>query len=322
MLVAVAAVLVLIGIALPSFNQGKDQAKKAQVKANLHNIQLSAERFSVDTDGVYPQFLIGGSSAYSKVIELDDVDQPFKELRWIDPVGQLSDPLLRRGYMDSYPKNPFIRDSLQVHKIQLEGLASFIKYGDKMRNGTEGYNSDEMALGTRFGPRCDLMGNLMAEMRYPHWTYVDPKTGGLNTRPTGCNEVYQCWDIWQGDEPNPYLPGAFFYKGQGPIIYDSNIDPTAAVNYGPLLPVEIDSYIMGVYGGAHSKGKDVIGDEMPIQYGGREQWNWTRSEEPGFGGSPYTVVLDDDGEPETQYGNPNGIRDGVVLVLASWEGLD
>lgn len=319
MLVVVAAVLLLIGIAVPSFNEGKDKAKEAQVKANLHNIQLSVERFAVVTEGVYPQFLIGGSSAYSKVVNLFDKDGPFKELRWTDPVEQVSDILLRRGYIDSYPRNPFIRDPRRVHKMQLEGLASFIEYGDRMRNGTEGYNSDEMALGTRFGPKCNLMGNVMAEMRNPQWMYVDPKTGGLGSRPTGCTEVYRCWDIWQGDEPNPYMPGAFFYKGHGPVIYDKNNDPTAAVRYGPLFPVEIDSYIMGVYGGAHSKGKDVIGDELPIQYGGREQWNWTRSEQPGFGGSPYTVVLDDNGEPWMQYGNPNGIRDSVVLLLTAGE---
>lgn len=315
MLVVVAALFVLFGIALPSFTEENTNAREAEAKANLHNIQLSVERFGVDTEGVYPNYLIGGSSAYSKVVELDNQDEPFKELRWIDSPFQVSDILLRRGYMDAYPKNPFINDGRQIHKVQVEGLASMLEYGDQMRNGMDGYNSDEWALGTRFGPRCNLMGNIMADLRYGQWMYVERNGGRMSTMSTGCNTEYICWDIWQNDEPKVSMPGAFFYKGHGPVLYDKNTDPTAAVHHGPLMPIEIDSYIMGVYGDAKSKGIDVIGDELPIQYGGREQWNWTRSEHKGFGGSPYSVVLDENGEPEMQYGNPNGIRDGVILAL-------
>ncbi len=319
MLVVVAALLFVIGISLPNFVEQSGRAKEAQVKANLHNIQLSVERFAVDTEGVYPNYLIGGSSSYSESVDLDDEVEPFKGWRWLDPPGQASDILLRRGYIDAYPKNPFISDGRNVHKVQLEGLASLIEYGDNMRNGTDSFNSEIWALGTRFGPRCDLMGNLMADLRYDQWVHVDRNTGMVSYMPTGCIAEYICWDIWQSDEPKALMPGAFFYKGHGPVIYDRNDDPSAYVNYGPSIPTEIDSYIMGVYGSAKTKGKDVIGDELPIQYNGREQWSWTRSERSGFGGSPFTCLVDEDGISETQYGNPNGIRDSVVLVLTAGE---
>ena len=59
---------ILAAIALPNYIKVKDKAKEAEVKANLHNIQLSVERWAVDSEGPYPNYLIGGEPKYAATV--------------------------------------------------------------------------------------------------------------------------------------------------------------------------------------------------------------------------------------------------------------
>ena len=54
LMIVIAIVGILAAIALPNYIKVKEKAKEAEVKANLHNVQLSVERFAVDTGGTYP----------------------------------------------------------------------------------------------------------------------------------------------------------------------------------------------------------------------------------------------------------------------------
>ena len=54
LLVVIVIIGILAAIALPNYIKVKDKAKEAEVKSNLHNIQLSVERFAVDTGGWSP----------------------------------------------------------------------------------------------------------------------------------------------------------------------------------------------------------------------------------------------------------------------------
>lgn len=47
-------VLLSVAIAIPNFVSIKEKSKEAEVKQNLHSIQLAVERFAVDHDGAYP----------------------------------------------------------------------------------------------------------------------------------------------------------------------------------------------------------------------------------------------------------------------------
>src|SRR5512141_1511659 len=109
LLVVIVIIGILAAIALPNYIKVKEKAKEAEVKANLHNIQLSVERFAVDTEGAYPNYLIGGEAKYSEVTEGSSANS-FSNVQICDPLEGVSDPLLRKGYIDAYPRCPFTRN--------------------------------------------------------------------------------------------------------------------------------------------------------------------------------------------------------------------
>ncbi len=368
LLVVIVIIGILAAIALPNYIKVKDKAKEAELKANLHNIQLSVERFAVDTEGVYPNYLIGGEAKFAGRVTLGSSSNAFSEIQDCDPISSVSDILLRRGYIDAYPRSPFTRNGISIHQMQAPAGGSSALFNDEMRNGGDGHNGGEWDLGTRFGPYCTTMGCVLAELRYAYWTWVDANSGQPNERPTGCIVEFPFWDMWEGNRPLPYLPGQFFYKGVGPIIAigtengDSGDDAP--------IPTEIDQYMMGGYGSIRTKGKDVLGPEQPIRYATRSDagtsnwfavasapadtsgpvpaqggggtgpgggpggvgvgtntmdvWPWVRSErtsgnDPDLDGAPFSPARGGESNEQMMYGNPNGIRDGLVLILTAGE---
>jgi type II secretion system protein G len=65
LLVVIVIIGILVAIALPNFIKIKDKAREAEVKQNLHAIQLALERYSVDNDGNYPFFVYGGDAVFN-----------------------------------------------------------------------------------------------------------------------------------------------------------------------------------------------------------------------------------------------------------------
>jgi type IV pilus assembly protein PilA len=63
-LIELLVVIVIIGIlaamALPNFIKAREKAKEAEVKSNIHAIQIALERYAVDRGGFYPLILYGG----------------------------------------------------------------------------------------------------------------------------------------------------------------------------------------------------------------------------------------------------------------------
>jgi prepilin-type N-terminal cleavage/methylation domain-containing protein len=362
LLVVIVIIGILAAIALPNYIKVKEKAKEAEVKANLHNIQLSVERFAVDTEGTYPQYLIGGEPKYAGNVNTASSANAFTAVQAVSPIEGVSDPLLRRGYVDAYPRNPFTRNGVAIHQVQAQ-LPTATNGEDPLRNG-QGTSGN--SWGTRFGPYCTSMGSVLADPRFREWTYIDISQGsGIQNRYTYADVEYQFWDLWQGNKPLPYLPGQFFFKGSGPIIAVGSNDAATT----PILPTEIDSYMLGGYGGIRSKGKDVLGTEGQIIYmrrvadagngfladatftnnGGGSQtgpmqggpgggpggggggsttqtqtrvWPWTRSQvgnPAALAGSPYSPANSSDTNEQLQYGNPNGIRDALILVVTAGE---
>jgi len=355
LLVVIVIIGILAAIALPNYIKVKDKAKEAEVKANLHNVQLSVERFAVDTEGSYPQYLIGGEGKYAQTVSSQSANS-FSDVRDVDPKEHVSDPLLRRGYIDAYPRNPFTKNGIAVHQLQetLDG-----NNDDPLRNGTP----EGQSLGTRFGPYCTTMGQVLCDPRYILWQYVDltnPANNDDQAR-TYAEVEYKFWDMWQGNKPTPYLPGQFFFKGSGPIVAVGTNDASQA----PIIPTDTDQYELGGYGSIRSKGKDILGPETQItfttrssadtpdwlafdepamggdtptqggppgpgppgngggnsQTGTRKVWPWTRSRNStsAYDGSPYSPSQAGDSNDQLNYGNPNGIRDGLILVLTAGE---
>lgn len=350
LLVVIVIIGILAAIALPNYIRVKDKAKEAEVKSNLHNIQLSIERFAVDTEGVYPQYLIGGDIRYAADVRDAANVNALSGITEITNRYRLSDPLLRRGYIDSYPKNPFARNGAAIHKFQFE-------VQDLLRSGANGDTR-----GTRFGANCTIMGNVSADHRFPNFVEHTPgQTPDPRAESQADFDLYRFYDLWYGNRPKLYLPGEFFYKSNGPIIAagTSSIDAN-----NPIQPIEIDQYIMGGYGSIRSKGSDVLGTEPNIQaygvaFNGGSQLAFGPPEErPGIGpmqgdpgdpggggsgetgtaltipswtrwsrnantnnefvGSPYSQTTTI-GLEQLAYGNPNGIRDAIILVLNAGE---
>lgn len=99
---------------------------------------------------------------------------------------------------------------------------------------------------------------------------------------------------------------------------------------------------MGAYGSRRTKGMDVLGAERQFVfredpkkkskytswpaigwYAGKEVWSYSRSEcGPGSGleGSPYRPNDSPDPDIMLLDGNPNGISDGLILVLSTPQG--
>jgi hypothetical protein len=266
-------ILVVIGFCVlgsygwPSAHGTRDKPREAEVKANLHKIQLAVERYATDHGGQYPPYLIGGQGKYSEYVEgsanafINVTDCPNREM--------LSDPLLREGYIEAYPKNPFATNGAAIHRFQVD-----IK--DTLHNGTK----EAQTHGTRFGPYCILMGNVMADNRYTEFTVRDDK-GVEHTYPTFANVNYPFSDIWESNVPKPFLPGEFFYRSRSvKVIVDG------------VAHDEVQDYMLGGYGSIRTKGKDVIGPDPTGE-------NLVTP----FGAGP------------KDYGNPNGIRDSIILVL-------
>jgi prepilin-type N-terminal cleavage/methylation domain-containing protein len=352
LLVVIVIIGILAAIALPNYIKVKDKAKEAEVKANLHNVQLSVERFAVDTEGSYPAYLIGGEGKYANQVNSQSASS-FSDVRDVNPKEHVSDPLLRKGYIDAYPRNPFTKNGIAVHQLQesMDGNSD-----DPLRSGTP----DGQLYGTRFGPYCTTMGQVLCDPRYIFWQYVDltnPANNDDQAR-TWAEVEYRFWDMWQGNKPTPYLPGQFFYKGSGPIVAVGTNDASQA----PIVPTDTDAYLLGGYGSIRTKARDVLGPERQILFstrastngswiaaglgrpgaplalqiddpidpdlgngneplGQRKVWPWTRSvnSTSDYNGSPYSPAMPGDSADQLEYGNPNGIRDGIVIVLTAGE---
>ncbi len=311
-LLVIGLVGMLAAIALPNFIQVKDKAKEAECKQNLHEIQLAVERFATDSKGDYPAYLVGGSVERADKIDPSTADG-FADISQPADVSQVSDQLLREQYIGKYPQNPFTRNGLAIHQLQesLDGV-----HEDALRNGTSDPN-----YGTRFGPDCTLEGNVLADPRYVKWDSKSGKAGQSGNMPTYADVEYRFWDMWKSDKPDPFLPGQFFYKSAGALAAKDDVPSQS----GPVCPKDATLYMLGAYGGIREKGKDILGEETAAA--GGTLWPWTRSQlSDGKNGSPYSATSSapdptfwKHDHDQWLYGNPNGVRDGLIIVLTAGE---
>lgn len=173
LLVVIVIIGILAAIALPNFIKARNKAREAEVKSNIHAIQIALERYAVDTGGVYPPFLVGAernSNIIKMSIDLagNGVSQfpvhgntPFCKTAdpamAIGPYGErmLMDPLIQFGYLSEFPVNPFARRDTgmwNTSSINQTGMTGVYPYG-----GEHGDKMFDLGFGWGDTPETDFV---------------------------------------------------------------------------------------------------------------------------------------------------------------------
>lgn len=279
LLVVITIIGILAAIALPNYIKAKDKAKEAEVKSALHTIQIALERYSTDHNGNYPNYILGGDErSWDPVIGNETYIRHSRDAT--DPMP--ADPLIRWGYMNTYPKNAFIKPG--------DGATSVMRWTGGDIGETYTVNGKAYRLGTgdpRFGFNAEIMGNCLDDPRYLWDAYgnvsglsktIEPNfaqyVSNLNPN-TPANPFYGMGGLpeWaantSGGVGDPgvtipaWWPGQFFYRSGGVFIFPQSFVLNAS---GATVPTtiwgykfqQVNTYFLGGYGSQRSEGIDVI----------------------------------------------------------------
>lgn len=302
LLLAVLAMAVLT----PNISRTRHKAGEAETKSNLHSIQLAVERYAVDHEGPYPLWISGGSYTEGNERPIDE--------RYI------ADPLITEGYMPKFPANPFNQTNrARGQQLMLSELQELLQ--DPLRPNEL---APLAAPAYRFGNDYSLMGNVLADPRFAERLSGTDADGKPLMKLTGTDVIYPCWDAEARPEKQYWLQGQFFYKAWGQVIAVG--DQAAGELATPVM--QADMYMLGGYGSVKTKGQDVLGEEQTVTVAGDpdrplKYWNYTGLEVPGFDHRQASPFGDNstarDMDAPFKFGNPNGIRDQVIMVLTAGE---
>jgi type II secretory pathway pseudopilin PulG len=346
----ISALTIAAVLALPEHIKARDEAKEAEVKANLHTIQEALERYAVDA-GAYPAYILGGdiegwdprTGCRAVILHPNETSQP--------PV----DALIRYNYLTTYPHNPFIGPGGGISTI-IPATGASVKPGDG---------------DVRFGWSGEKMGNCLDDPRVLFDRYFPTKysytmypvagafLGVLNTNSP--NSFYTMGGLPEWSRENMsqsaddstyfgnYWPGEFFYRAGGQFDFESTEGTGSEFIWGWLY-TKIDKYMLGAYGSLRTEGLDVIrltskegqaACMMPNAIMGSIQGQYyqdhsnpereashpsfnvrvTYSNPEVFGGGEKGLMPQfpyfDAEMRDWLYGAPDSFPDGIVLVLTS-----
>jgi prepilin-type N-terminal cleavage/methylation domain-containing protein len=271
LLVVIVIIGILAAIALPNFIKARNKAREAEVKSNVHAIQIALERYAVDSGGVYPTFLVGAEREFNIIKASVDLggngvsvfpvhgQTPFAKTK--DPamsigpnqLRMLMDSLLQFGYLAEYPSNPFARrDSGMWNEASINntGMTGVYPYG-----GEHGDKMFDLGFGWGDTPQTD----------YVLYTTETIEENDASSNP---GEVYS--------DPDLDSPGNFYYH---PIFND--LIPVYfhyAANYGAVhLDPNFDWAALGIVAdeaaGYYLYGYGAAGDRDSLVEGGLDYFN-------------------------------------------------
>lgn len=333
LLVVVVIIGILVAIALPNFIKIKDKAREAEVKQNLHAIQLAIERYATDYDGIYPYYLYGGESLFNigtingvnathnfRAYTSQQIVQPFdmfwlttetwdyNDTAWLNLVEQddidsgFGDTLEYEGYMPKFPRNPFqVGSSAKVFGADSLGT----NYSDHACFG--GYNGD-------------LMWNISWFSEAPQMMFFSaPDYEAVRTEYQGNFAYHARWS----DTATNYAHFAYQvpYHGTATLMDAAMTPPLGAQDVQNVSSLDVAGYDLTALGSERTKGQD-LDDSMTNSTGnhywrtgyltlGQERNPWTES---GMWGNQ-TQVDDFDERPFS-----DGIADFIIIHLGS--GMD
>lgn len=322
LLVVIVIIGILVAIALPNFIRIKDKAKEAEVKQNLHAIQLALERYSVDSSGnIYPLIINGGDWTDQYVVWqrwVDDQDNldpsqisnPTRGNEWVPAGLDVGDAMVMEAYMPSYPGNPFVKNKTdtilpEIHHFPFPGVAPVGGDGFRYVGGRESNKMWEC-----FGPAALINVQSFVGDAIVHHIYNNPPydfEGDMFKEPSNVG------GDWTDPSGNRFLTGNFsYYPRAGTDI--------AFPITGSGDPV---GYSLSGYGSVRTKGQDVYNRNGDFK--GRYRTNtcsiWCGGS-PIFPGWAIPCICDT-GNPvslEFNDGGSDTLKDGVVIVLDS--GID
>jgi len=310
LLVVIVIIGILVAIALPNFIKIREKAKEAEVKQNLHSIQLAVERYAVDSPfGNYPVYILGGDWTDSKTIneeyyyfaQLDQAPWPsWKPGPEFAPEGE-GDYLIMEGYMPRYPKNPFVRRGQITNLRRIHMIPQWLPNNPDWNRVVGGAENETMV--EVFGPppvwifiQKGLGGDLWVLPPYPDLT----GDGLFSDEPTK--------DVWTN-------PDALKRPGNKQLVGNFSYFTRLNVNGWLLLngAHEINGYTLAAYGTLTNLGIDVYdrnGNYFP---------RYRTSVCPmDFGiGLPCPSSTSIPNSHDVSRGGPDTLPDGVIIVLDS-----
>jgi len=331
-LIELLVVIVIIGIlaamALPNFIKAREKAKEAEVKSNIHAIQIALERYAVDTGGFYPLMLYGGdvTDTFVKLGSPINPDTgasyylPPEDPGYVPFPGDV-DVLIQFGYLAQYPSNPFqrTRDISKFGKLRTDaatngfgplefhfdtsGLSRVnlwaqpfdraLFYVKRDVGGERGNLMWEVSEGQRHAPWPIVVVPTPA----PHWSgYINPQYSAYAFENTGnYRDDFQFW----------LTPGNFYYYAlfEGVGGYSSFVTDAGGANPNAPITGAIIGFHLAGYGTMSNAGQDVYnlwGDYI-------ERSLFTVNEPLSAAPTSFADI----------YVGPDGRRDGVIIVVDS-----
>lgn len=335
-LIELLVVIVIIGIlaamALPNFIKAREKAKEAEVKSNIHSIQIALERYAVDTGGFYPLILYGGDQT-DTFVKLGAPPRPPG-----DPNAGLSyylppddpgyvpfpgdvDVLVQFNYLSQYPANPFhrTRDIAKFGKLKTNpaengfGPLEMI-FPPAARVNIWAQPFDRALYYVRRevgGARGNLMWDVSEGQRHAPWPIVvvpepapDPLTGYVN--PTVSSYAFEGTTNYRDDYQFWLTPGNFYYYAlfEGVGGYSSFVTDENGPNPNAPITGAVIGFHLAGYGTIFNPGQDyfnLFGD-----YTERSLFTVNKPFDPNNVKSFADI-----------YVGPDGRRDGVIIVVDS-----
>jgi type II secretion system protein G len=282
LLVVIVIIGILVAIALPNFIKIKDKAKEAEVKQQLHAIQLAVERYATDEDGNYPYYLYGGESKFNLGTACEVATPPsqsswwrgqgfigspfdmfnishdgwdYQDVTWNDLernedlFAGFGDSLAFEGYLPKYPKNPFLIGDARIIYAH-EWIGSSLNYF----GAWGGYDGSHTINFGWWGEMPELMFLVVAteeealQNMHPGQFYYHPRFSDGITNQGHC--VYQA----------QYNDGIYPPSGGN--------DDSADVN-----SLDVAAYDLSAWGSPRTKGMD-IDTTIPRPYSGIDVQAW------------------------------------------------
>jgi len=171
LLVVIVIIGILAAIALPNFIKARNKAREAEVKSNIHSIQIALERYAVDTGGMYPTFLVGAEPQFNVIrvaYEAQYATGAAKVFNGATPFAKsinapsaqeycllTMDPMIQFSYLAEFPGNPFAKRDSGMWNASLIGgteMTGRFPYG-----GLHGDKMFDLGFGWGDSPQTDYV---------------------------------------------------------------------------------------------------------------------------------------------------------------------